>query len=249
MGEKRKREETYAHLWLIHVDEFYQYCKAIILQLKINKFLKQRVSGVISGLLWWEPPVQFIGVIAHETLFCFPLPGKSRWSIWSWLRPIWSARSQSCALSVWATPRSSNCVPSSASGWERYARPAAAPGRTGLHWASGGGAPASLLLYQGGLLSSQEREVGRVDSVGGPSFSICSKIRWFQGLCMCVFVCPCLYERLWPVINHREATCSHKGKWVSKSPAFSFSVFSLESAWVDGLAHTWWFLCVPQPLL
>ena len=79
-------------------------------------------------------------------------------------------------------------MPSSASGWERYARPAAAPGRTGLHWASGGGAPASLLLYQGGLLSSQEREVGRVDSVGGPSFSICSKIRWFQGLRMCVCV-------------------------------------------------------------
>ena len=96
-------------------------------------------------------------------------------------------------------PRSSSCVPSSASGWERYARPAAAPGRTGLHWASGGGAAASFLLYQGGLLSSQEREVGCVDSVGGPSFSICSKIRWFQGLCMCVFVCPCLYVQ--PMVN------------------------------------------------
>ena len=34
-------EETYVYLWLIHVDVWQkrtQYCKAIILQLKINKF-------------------------------------------------------------------------------------------------------------------------------------------------------------------------------------------------------------------
>ena len=38
-----KREGTYVYLWLIHVDvrqKLIQYCKAIILQLKINKFKK-----------------------------------------------------------------------------------------------------------------------------------------------------------------------------------------------------------------
>ena len=36
-----KREETYVYLWLTHVDVWQkptQYCKAIILQLKINTF-------------------------------------------------------------------------------------------------------------------------------------------------------------------------------------------------------------------
>ena len=40
VGRKLKREGTYVHLWLIHVDvgqKSTQYCKAIILQLKINK--------------------------------------------------------------------------------------------------------------------------------------------------------------------------------------------------------------------
>ena len=40
MGEKFKREGTYVCLWLIHVDAWEkprQYCKAIILQLKIFK--------------------------------------------------------------------------------------------------------------------------------------------------------------------------------------------------------------------
>ena len=39
-----KREGTCVYLWLIHVDVWQkptQYCKAIILQLKINKFLKK----------------------------------------------------------------------------------------------------------------------------------------------------------------------------------------------------------------
>ena len=38
---KLKREETYVYLWLTHADvcqKAMQYCKAIILQLKINKF-------------------------------------------------------------------------------------------------------------------------------------------------------------------------------------------------------------------
>ena len=40
MGERFKREGTYVHLWLIHVDVWQkptQYCKAVILQLKIIK--------------------------------------------------------------------------------------------------------------------------------------------------------------------------------------------------------------------
>ena len=37
---KFKREEAYVYLWLIHVDIWQKtkFCKAIILQLKINKF-------------------------------------------------------------------------------------------------------------------------------------------------------------------------------------------------------------------
>ena len=40
-----KREGTYVYLWLIHVDVWQkptQFCKAIILQLKINLKLKKR---------------------------------------------------------------------------------------------------------------------------------------------------------------------------------------------------------------
>ena len=39
LGGRFKREETYVYLWLIHVvvrQKPTQYCKAIILQLKIN---------------------------------------------------------------------------------------------------------------------------------------------------------------------------------------------------------------------
>jgi len=45
VGEKFKREGTYVCLWLIHVDAWEkprQYCKAIILQLKINIFKKKK---------------------------------------------------------------------------------------------------------------------------------------------------------------------------------------------------------------
>ena len=44
IGERFKREGTYVYLRLIHVDvrqKLIQYCKAIILQLKINKFFKK----------------------------------------------------------------------------------------------------------------------------------------------------------------------------------------------------------------
>ena len=43
VGRRFKREGTYVYLWLIHVAIWQkptQYCKAIILQLKINNFLK-----------------------------------------------------------------------------------------------------------------------------------------------------------------------------------------------------------------
>ena len=41
VGERFKKEGIYVYLWLIHVDIWHkpiQYCKAIILQLNINKF-------------------------------------------------------------------------------------------------------------------------------------------------------------------------------------------------------------------
>ena len=43
VGRRVKGEGTYENLWLIHVDIWQkptQYCKAIILQLKINNFFK-----------------------------------------------------------------------------------------------------------------------------------------------------------------------------------------------------------------
>jgi len=43
MGGRFKSEGIYVYLWLIHVmQKPTQYCKAIILQLKINKFLKRK---------------------------------------------------------------------------------------------------------------------------------------------------------------------------------------------------------------
>ena len=47
MGGKFKREGTYVYAWLINVDVWQkptQYCKAIILQSKINN-LKKRILG------------------------------------------------------------------------------------------------------------------------------------------------------------------------------------------------------------
>ena len=50
VGERLKREGTYVYLWPIHVGIWQkptQYCKAIILQLRINKlkknFFKERL--------------------------------------------------------------------------------------------------------------------------------------------------------------------------------------------------------------
>ena len=44
-----KREGTYVYLWLIHVNvwqKLSQYCKVIILQLKLNKYTEYQVSYV-----------------------------------------------------------------------------------------------------------------------------------------------------------------------------------------------------------
>ena len=49
MGGKFKREETCVCLWLIHADVWQkptQYCKAIVLQLKINHFLQKEVETI-----------------------------------------------------------------------------------------------------------------------------------------------------------------------------------------------------------
>ena len=51
VGERFKREGTYVYLWLIHIDvrqKSTQYCKAIILQLKI--LLKKRTIVQFSNL-------------------------------------------------------------------------------------------------------------------------------------------------------------------------------------------------------
>jgi len=50
VGGSLKREWTYVHLWLIHVDVWQkptQQFKAIILQLKINK-LKLKIKNCVS---------------------------------------------------------------------------------------------------------------------------------------------------------------------------------------------------------
>ena len=50
-GGRFKRERTYVYLWQSHVDVWQkptQHCKAIILQLKRNKFLKERKGAPIS---------------------------------------------------------------------------------------------------------------------------------------------------------------------------------------------------------
>ena len=53
MGGRFKREGTYVYLWLIHADVWRrpkQYCKATILQLKINKFLKIPKNDVQTNI-------------------------------------------------------------------------------------------------------------------------------------------------------------------------------------------------------
>ena len=59
-GRRFKREETYVYLWQIHVDVWQkptQYCKAIILQLRINlkyiSFSKQLLLAYRDKILFW----------------------------------------------------------------------------------------------------------------------------------------------------------------------------------------------------
>ena len=67
MGERFQREETYVHLWLIHVDVWHKttkFCKAIMLQLKkkkrqshyfANKGLYSQIFGFSSShVRMWE---------------------------------------------------------------------------------------------------------------------------------------------------------------------------------------------------
>ena len=63
LGGRFKREGTYVYLWLIHVDVWHkptQYCKAIILQLKINKFQKAR------WVSWFFTTVYLRGLVYEE---------------------------------------------------------------------------------------------------------------------------------------------------------------------------------------
>ena len=49
-GRRFKREETYINLWLIHVDMWQkptEYCNAIILQLKIHKYIRKQKASVL----------------------------------------------------------------------------------------------------------------------------------------------------------------------------------------------------------
>ena len=53
VGGRFNREEIYVYLWLIHVDiseKPIQYCKALILQLKINKLKKKKVLLILIQL-------------------------------------------------------------------------------------------------------------------------------------------------------------------------------------------------------
>ena len=46
-----QREGTWVYLWLIHTNvgqRLMQYCKAVILQLKINKLKKKNEAGAIT---------------------------------------------------------------------------------------------------------------------------------------------------------------------------------------------------------
>ena len=52
VGGRLKREGTCVNLWLIHVDAWQkptQYYKAIILQLKVNKILKELYNGICKA--------------------------------------------------------------------------------------------------------------------------------------------------------------------------------------------------------
>ena len=64
VGRRVQREGTYVYLWLIHADVWQkptQYCKAILLQLKRNKFKKKKES-----MVWRQMP----GFIPSSISYC-----------------------------------------------------------------------------------------------------------------------------------------------------------------------------------
>ena len=58
------KEGTYVYLWLIHVDVWQrtQYCKVIILQLKLNKFLIN-----VFNFNWRIITLQYCGSFCHTS--------------------------------------------------------------------------------------------------------------------------------------------------------------------------------------
>ena len=72
--ERFKTDETYIYLWLIHVDVWQkpkQYCKAIILQLKINKSKTKHKKWAIHFCLFTLLSVFFVLYFYLNLLFIF----------------------------------------------------------------------------------------------------------------------------------------------------------------------------------
>ena len=79
MRGRFKREVTYVYLWLIHVDIWQkptQYCKASILQLKINKLRKKIYwKKRITRTSWnWRKLVPFGGLSSEHKAASWPAP-------------------------------------------------------------------------------------------------------------------------------------------------------------------------------
>ena len=58
-GGRFKREGTYVYLWLIHADVWQkstQYCRVIILQLKIKKLIIKK-EKILLGTTWILPKI------------------------------------------------------------------------------------------------------------------------------------------------------------------------------------------------
>ena len=84
VGERFNGEETCVCLWLIHVDIWQKptkYCKAIILQLKINKILKRLICiesehtvppDLVTILMGWS--VEEKGAFFLSTPILLPSP-------------------------------------------------------------------------------------------------------------------------------------------------------------------------------
>ena len=72
VGGRFKRERTYVHLWLIHVDvsqKLTQYCKAIILQLKINELKKKQTKNKWQVESWGSGKLQITYLVGGESVW------------------------------------------------------------------------------------------------------------------------------------------------------------------------------------